>query len=99
MPDFAIKVLFYNSKGAFAADGCIEFHGDEISISTGPNTINVRVESVPLKNGVYAIAFNLMDRSGDLIVWSYKEQIIHVEGAYVGGISDCQLQLQIQERP
>ena len=33
--DFAIKVLFYNSKGAFAADGCIEFQEDEVSIYVG----------------------------------------------------------------
>ena len=64
----------------------------------GVNKFEVRVESVPLKNGIYAVAFNLMDGSGDVIIWSYKEHTISVEGAYVGGIADCQLRLKINQR-
>ena len=95
MQDFSIKVLFYNSRGAFAADGCVTSGEAGISIHEGKNVFTVRVSSVPLKNGVYTVAFNLMDSIGDLTVWSYKNHSIRTEGAYVGGIADCQLQLRI----
>lgn len=51
MNDFALKVLFYNSRGAFAADGFI--HSSKISghINSGTNQFKIRIDSLPLKNG------------------------------------------------
>lgn len=93
MPEFAIKVLFYNTSGAFAADGYLGSKESGLSIREGLNEFEVQIDSLTLKNGVYAVAYNLMDNIGDLVVWSYKNDTIQVQGAYVGGIADCHLQL------
>lgn len=92
--NFAVKVLFYNSSGACSADGCVFSKDAGISLSPGENLLQVQVASVPLKNGVYKVAFNLMDSIGALIVWSFKNHTIRTEGAYVGAIADCQLKLK-----
>ena len=95
MSDFSIKVLFYSSRGAFSADGLITSKEGEISMLAGVNRIHVNISSLPLKNGTYAVAFNIMDITGDLIVWSYKKHTIRISGAYVGGIADCNLRLTV----
>lgn len=97
LSNFLIKVLFYNARGAFAADGCIRSTDAEVSISEGFNRLHVLVDSLPLKNGIYTVAINLIDEIGDMIVWSYKLHKVRVTGAYVGGIADCQLRVQVNE--
>lgn len=80
------KVHFYNSKGAFAADSM--FVG---KIKKGKNNFRISLVTIPLKNGIYSIAFNLIDRYGDLIVWSYKNHTLLLKNAYIGAIADCQI--------
>jgi hypothetical protein len=90
---FSIKVLFYNARGAFAADGLISSVDLNAGINIGSNRIQIQIPSVPLKNGMYAVAFNIIDAVGDLVVWSYKQHVVQVRGAYVGGIADCHLNI------
>lgn len=92
---FDVKVIFYNSRGAFSADGYVSSGQEGLTIEKGHNQVRIDVDSLPLKNGIYALALNLLDEIGDLIVWSYKNHTIQVSGAYVGGIADCQLTLQL----
>lgn len=93
MQNFLIKVLFYNMRGAFAADGSIASADAGIVLVPGENRFRIAIDSLTLKNGVYAAAFNLLDEIGDLVIWSYKMHRIQVCGAYVGGIADCHLRL------
>lgn len=90
---FKVKVLFYNARGDFAADGCID---TGVSLVAGRNRLRVRIDSLPLKNGDYAVGFNLIDSAGDLVVWSYKQHQVRIDGAYPGGVSDCQLRLGLR---
>jgi lipopolysaccharide transport system ATP-binding protein len=90
----SLKVVFYNARGAFAADGIIELPANGARLDAGVNKIRVHIDSVPLRNGQYAIAFNLIDEIGDMIVWSYKKHHVTVTDAYVGAMADCQLVLQ-----
>jgi hypothetical protein len=66
-----------------------------LALVPGSNRLRVNISSMPLKNGTYGIAFNIVDSAGDLVVWSYKAHEVRVEGAYVGGLADCQLRLGI----
>jgi lipopolysaccharide transport system ATP-binding protein len=92
---FSIKVLFYNSRGAFAADGYVDSLESGADLSAGENKMKLWIDSLPLKNGVYAVAFNLIDRAGDIIVWAYKTHTIRIFGSYVGGIADCHLRISL----
>lgn len=93
MAELMIKVLFYNVSGAFVADGCVDSSESSASIGLGKNKIRISVNSLPLKNGVYFLAVNVIDSVGDIVIWSYKKHQIEISGAYAGGIADCQLRL------
>jgi lipopolysaccharide transport system ATP-binding protein len=89
------KLLFYNAAGSFAADGVSLQEDHRLKIHKGQNSFRVFISSVPLKNGKYFMAFNVVDQYGDMIVWSYKKNEIEIYGAYVGGIADCHLNITI----
>ena len=92
LSNFLIKVFFYNATGAFAADGAYYSKDYRMRVTAGINNFRLSLISIPLKNGKYYVAFNLIDQFGDLIVWSFKRHNIVIHGAYAGAISDCQLQ-------
>jgi len=93
LEDFLLRMNFYDASGAFAAD-CNFFARDhKISLLAGISHWDVSLSSIPLKNGVYRISFNIIDRQGDLVVWSHKQQEIKIVDAYPGGNANCQLQL------
>lgn len=89
------KVLFYNAGGSFAADGALQPDEHQIRIKQEVNNFRISIPSLPLKNGTYFIAFNIIDQFSDMLVWSYKKHEIEVRGAYVGGIADCQIKIAI----
>jgi lipopolysaccharide transport system ATP-binding protein len=93
--NYLVKILFYNARGTFSADGAISSTDLAFTINQGHNSFRIVVQSLPLKRGTYAVAFNLVDEFGDLVVWSYKLHHVAVTGAYVGGIADCQLQIYL----
>lgn len=93
---FLVKVLFYNSSGTFSADGVVDAGLCGVRLGVGHNRLRVLIDSLPLKNGFYSVAFNVIDDVGDLVVWSHKMHLVEVKGAYVGGISDCQLRIGLQ---
>jgi lipopolysaccharide transport system ATP-binding protein len=94
--DFAVKIHFYNSRGAFAADGFIASQEIGKPFIKGSNCFQFEIPKLPLKNGMYAVAIAVLDEIGDLLVWSYKNHTIKVTGAYHGGVSDCQLALAVK---
>lgn len=93
LEDFLLRIIFYDASGAFAAD-CNFFARDhKISLLAGTSHWDVSLSSIPLKNGVYRISFSVIDRQGDLVVWSHKQQKIKIVDAYPGAGANCQLQL------
>lgn len=92
LSNFLMKVFFYNTAGAFAADGAFYSNEYRMSVTAGINNFRLSLISIPLKNGKYYVAFNLIDQFGDLIVWSFKRHEIIIHDAYAGAIADCQLQ-------
>ncbi len=88
---FIIKVLLYNSSGAFAADGIATALSGRTSMPQGEHRVLLQIGAVPLKAGSYWVAINVIDAVGDLIVWSYKQHRVVVAGGYHGAIADCQL--------
>lgn len=86
---FLLKVHFYNARGAFAADAVLRQQDHCLELREGRNTLQLGISQIPLKTGLYQLAFNVIDRQGDMIVWSYKQTAIAVENAYSGAISDC----------
>lgn len=91
--NFLFKVHFYNDSGSFSADGVFTSQELNIEISEGETFFTIPLHSIPLKNGKYKLAFNIIDSFGDILVWSYKRLTISIIGAYSGAISDCQLKL------
>ncbi|OBQ36423.1 MAG: hypothetical protein AN487_13045 [Anabaena sp. CRKS33] len=93
LEDFLLRISFYDASGAFAAE-CNFFARDhKISLLAGISHWDVSLSSIPLKNGLYRISFNIIDRKGELVVWSYKQQKIKIVDAYPGANANCQLQL------
>ena len=91
------KILFYNTTGSFSADGVSLPNKNHIMVKKGKNYLKIEIHSIPLKNGVYFIAINMIDHHGDLIIWSYKKHKIEVYGAYTGAIADCHIKFDIIE--
>ncbi len=97
LKNYLVKILFYNNRGGFSADGAISSSDLAFPIYQGRNLLKIVVNSLSLKNGTYNVAFNLLDEIGDLVVWSYKVHQVTVTDAYVGGISDYQLQICLKQ--
>lgn len=95
---FILRILFYSPDGAIVAD--CNFHSDVsgISLLPGENQWVLELRSLPLKNGNYRIGIGVIDQTGDLVVWSYKEHGLRVVGAYHGAVAVCQLELLQWER-
>lgn len=91
LEDFTFRIIIYNSSGGFAGDCNLSPQSDGISIIPGLNRWRLRIQPLALRNGIYKFGFNVIDRSGDLVVWSYKEYEIQVYGGYSAALSDYQL--------
>jgi lipopolysaccharide transport system ATP-binding protein len=92
--NFLLRILFYNSSGAFAADCNFPAVRSGIEINQGTNFWRVVVASVPLKSGRYQLGLNIIDSDGELVVWSHKQHQLIVSHEYPGAIADCQLFLE-----
>lgn len=90
---YRVKVVIYNSKGAFAADGIVHFDNLSNALRPGSNVVRIEVNSIPLRNGSYNVSLNVLDELGGLVVWAHQTQRITVTSAYGGAVADCQLQL------
>lgn len=97
LKNYLVKILFYNTRGAFSADGAINSADSAVPICQGHNSLRIVVHSLPLKSGIYSVAFNLIDEIGDLVIWSYKNHHVTVTGGYIGAIADCQLQINLKK--
>lgn len=96
--DFLLKVVMYNASGAFAADAVYAATKEGLSLAAGENHLQLVLDSVPLRPGVYRVAFNLIDAMGDMLVWFHKTHCIEVCGGHAGGLADCQMRLQVRGR-
>jgi lipopolysaccharide transport system ATP-binding protein len=90
---FLLRITIFNASGAVAADCNYSSENNQIAIEPGANLWSIQIASLPLKNGKYIFALNIIDQTGDLLVWSYKNHGIQVTGAYAGAFPDCQLPL------
>ena len=91
--NFLFKVLLYSISGVFVADGAFRSADYQIQLGYGTTEFKIYLSSISLRNGKYHIAFNLIDKFSDLIVWSFKEHEIQIHGAYAGAIADFQLKI------
>ncbi|MCI0616644.1 ABC transporter ATP-binding protein [bacterium] len=96
LPVYLFKVHFYNETGAFAADAILQAKDIDFELKEGETQFIVTLDAIQLRNGIYKLAFNLIDEFGDLLVWSYKKHEITIYGAYNGAIADYQLELSIR---
>jgi lipopolysaccharide transport system ATP-binding protein len=94
VPRFTLRIMFYNASGGFAADCNIASETAAIQIKPGRNSWTLEFGGIPLKNGKYLLAVNVIDPTGDLLVWSYKQREVVVHGAYAGAIADCQIPIR-----
>lgn len=92
--DFMFRIIFYNSAGAASADYSCRGCECGVCLQCGSNQWGLEIESVPLKNGIYHVAFNLVDSTSEILVWSYKMHILKISGASLNAMADCQLQLK-----
>jgi lipopolysaccharide transport system ATP-binding protein len=90
---FQLKVMLYNARGEFAADGIV---AAAEPLAPGLNRLQASLHSIPLRNGNYRVAINLIDPVGDLVAWSYKQHAITIRGAYSGALADCQLKVALR---
>jgi hypothetical protein len=90
---FLLRMTVFNISGAVVADCNYSSENNQIAIEPGANLWSIQIASLPLKNGKYIFALNIIDQTGDLLVWSYKNHRIQVTGAYAGAFPDCQLPL------
>jgi hypothetical protein len=94
LSDYTIRVVFYNSSGAIGADGNCDLSDPRTILNVGVNYLRFLVQSLPLKAGRYQIAFHLIDKHGDLIVWAYKSHTLKTTGSHPSAISDCQIEIR-----
>lgn len=87
------KVILYSQNGAFAADGITNPFQDGIKLPKGKCRIRINIASMPLRNGRYALSIHASDHSGDIVVWSHKNNLVTVRDAYAGSVSDLNLQV------
>jgi len=93
LPDFVLRITFFNASGLFSAECNLSSRQNGIQIEPGQNQWDVQLAPIALKKGRYRVSINLLDSSGDFVVWSHKQQEITVTGGYPGAIADYQLQL------
>jgi hypothetical protein len=93
LTDFRLRISFYNATGAIVAEANHRSTEFEIALSPGANVFLLDIASIPLRAGRYQIGCNIIDRHGDLIAWSFKQQSVIVIGGAPMSNSDCQLVL------
>lgn len=89
--DCMMRVLFYNASGSIAAEWNSVLNRRSLTVACGESELAVDVPSLNLKPGKYKLGLNLFCNGGKrLLVWSYKQHHIEINGAPVG-MADYQL--------
>ncbi len=89
--NFKIRISFYSSSGAIVAEVNQSSNDYNLSLHTGLNRMNIELPVAPLRHGTYRLGCNIIDQNGDLIVWSYKQFAVRIEGGDIGGCTECQI--------
>lgn len=86
---FQIRLYMYDSASILAAEGIYESEKYGIKIKCGNNKLSIKVNSFPLKNGVYKVSINIITSDGELLVWCRYENVIEISGGHAGAIAHC----------
>lgn len=90
---FILRAHFYNPSGAMIAECNYLSEDYGITLPQGKSQWRLHLDSLPLRNGKYRVGFNIIDPYGDLLVWSYKQKSVEVQGGYSGSSIDCHIPL------
>jgi lipopolysaccharide transport system ATP-binding protein len=93
MSEFLLRITLFNASAAFTADCNFSSVTCGIYIGAGENSWDVQLAPISLRSGCYRLSINIMDPAGDFVVWSHKQQVLKVNGGYLGAAADYQLQL------
>ena len=91
LENFRLRISFYSPSGEIVAEVNQKSTDYRINLEKGINHLLLEIAVIPLRAGKYRLGLNLIDRHGDLIVWSYKEYALHVIGGDFAANTDCQL--------
>jgi lipopolysaccharide transport system ATP-binding protein len=84
-----IKVVFYNSFGAWSAEAIIKMGNFGTSLLPGRNEILVTLDEIPLRTGVYKLGVILIGENGTFLGWSYKTKEVSIIESPAGTHSEC----------
>lgn len=90
LDNFDFRIILYSPAGeiCLGSDTPNTDHG--IALVPGTNKWKIVFPNICLKRGRYPMAFNLMDRKGELLVWSFKEHTLVVDAVSHGPSVDYQ---------
>jgi lipopolysaccharide transport system ATP-binding protein len=84
-----VKTIFYTPYNTWAAESHLLMDETQLKICKGENILSWRIQSIPLKAGIYKIGVILIARGGMFLGWSYKMNHILVQGASSGYHAEC----------
>jgi hypothetical protein len=85
-----VRLVFYDSMGNWVADA-VSVLGDGTCLPSGVSLLEVEIESLTLKSGIYDLTLHMLDEQGDLKVWLHKHLSVEVTGAQPYSNAACQL--------
>lgn len=86
------RILFYSTTGEIVGEANVEKTLNLSRTPESPHTLDMEISSLPFRNGNYPMSIVIFDQFGDTILWSYKQHVIEVSGAYRYASSNCVLE-------
>lgn len=90
--DIRLILNFFNSSGEYACNVVKDAVQFGIKVKKGTVCWDCRVERIPLKPGLYSLAFHLL-KNGAFIASVSKIHLVTVTGGNPGSVSDCILEI------
>jgi lipopolysaccharide transport system ATP-binding protein len=85
-----VRLVFYDRLGNWVADA-VSTLDDGTYLPSGLSLLEVEIESLTLKPGVYEVTLHMLNAQGDLKVWLHKHLSVEVTGAHPYQNAVCQL--------
>jgi lipopolysaccharide transport system ATP-binding protein len=85
------RVWFYSIDGSYAGELYLPAQDVFLEKLYEPVYLEISIPNLALRRGHYSLTFHLIDSSGDIVVWSHKQTIIHVSGEDIGAVSHYQM--------
>lgn len=89
--DYWLRITIYGPSGSVVAEVNEGTEKFGLVLRKGEHEYSIYIPFVPLRVGKYELGINLIDKDGDISVWSYKEHALVISGEYMGGNSECQV--------